>query len=95
MFDKIFLAEFIGTFFFLSIILMSGIALPIGIGLIAALYLVAPISGGHLNPAVSTMFYLNGTLDSKGLARNILAQLLGAYCAYKYYKYNQTNIQRA
>jgi aquaporin Z len=94
MIDKIFLAEFIGTFFFLSIILMSGTALPIGIGLIAALYLVAPISGGHLNPAVSSMFYLNGTLDSNGLARNIIAQLLGAFCAYKYYQYNQSSISK-
>jgi len=92
MIDKQFIAEFFGTFFFLSVILMSGMALPIGIGLIAALYLVAPISGGHLNPAVSAMFYMNGGLDKDGLIRNVIAQLLGAYAAYKYYKYNSINV---
>jgi len=91
MLDKQFIAEFLGTFIFLSVILTAKQALPIGIALIACIYFSANISGGHLNPAVSTMFWFSGELSTDRLMKNVVAQMLGAYVAYKYYLYNNAN----
>ena len=56
------LVEFLGGFIFFSVILRYGEALPIAIALAAAIYFGGPISGGHFNPAVSLMMFLNGQL---------------------------------
>jgi glycerol uptake facilitator-like aquaporin len=87
-----YIAEFIGTFFFLSIILnsikkntgMSSIPIAIGIGLIAAIILAGPTSGAHLNPVVSLVSYLNNNLSQTELIYYIIAQCAGAVAA-KYY----------
>ena len=85
-----YIAEFIGTFIFLSVILNavavgSGLAaiapLAIGIGLIAAICFGGSISGGHFNPAVSAMMVLNGSLPSTDFIPYVAAQLLGAIAA--------------
>ena len=77
------LVELIGTFVFLSVILKSGEAIPIAIALAAAIYLG---SGGHFNPAVSLMQFLNKKLSSTDLILYVGAQLLGAVIALAYYK---------
>lgn len=96
MFDK-FLAETIGTFIFLAVIITSGHAtsrcsdaltwIKIGLALSVSILLVGFISGGHLNPAVSFMFYLNNDIQIEGLAVYIIGQLCGATLAFFYYKY--------
>lgn len=96
MLDKFF-AELIGTFVFLAVIITSGHAtsraadaltwLKIGLALSVAILLVAFISGGHLNPAVSFMLYLNNDLKLEGLIIYVVAQLFGASLAYFYYKF--------
>ena len=84
--------EFLGTFIFLSVILIAvnmnvkWAALPIGIALITMIFFGGAISGGHFNPAVSTMFYLNKSLPLTDLAGYIVMQLLGAACALQYQK---------
>jgi aquaporin Z len=45
------------------------------------------ISGGHFNPAVSVMFFLNNELKMNELFVYIVAQLLGAVLAMITYKY--------
>ena len=86
------IAEFIGTFVFISVILHTtnlGNLQPIavGIGLIASLYFVASISGGHLNPAITITKWLGErTMQSKDALMHIGAHGLGGLCAWWFYK---------
>ena len=88
-----YIAELVGTFFFISIILnalkkntgMSSTPAAIGIGLIAAIILVGPVSGAHLNPAVSFVSYLNNSLTQNELMMYVVAQLAGALAAKQYF----------
>ena len=54
MFQKL-LVEFLGTLFFLYVILATGNALAIGLALAVAIMVGGKISGGHFNPAVTVM----------------------------------------
>ena len=95
---KKFIAELIGTFFFLGVIIVSVAGkslsiyekaenwLKIGLALSVAILLVGNISGSHLNPAVSLMFYLHKDLSFEELMIYILAQLIGAFLAFTMYK---------
>jgi aquaporin Z len=76
-----YLVEFIGTFFFLSVILSQGQAIPIAIALAGAIFFGGAISGGHFNPAVSVLMNLAGSLSLKDLVGYIVSQLAGAYLA--------------
>ena len=49
-----FLVEFLGTLFFLYVILATGNALAIGAALAIAILVGGAISGGNFNPAVRT-----------------------------------------
>lgn len=79
-------AEFIGTFFFLSIIVnvvndsTLGV-IAIAVGLLAAIYMVGGVSGGHFNPAVSFMMFLKGKLPADMTILYIIAQIIGALSA--------------
>lgn len=83
MFDL--LVEFIGTFVFLSIILTVGQPIPIVVGLLAAIYFGGNISGGHFNPAVSTMFLVKGNIGVEKYFGYVLAQVLGGLLALMFY----------
>jgi glycerol uptake facilitator-like aquaporin len=50
-----------------------------GAGLYALISMVGPISGAHLNPVVSAVSALQGTLPKRNCAVYILAQLGGAF----------------
>ena len=83
-------AEFIGTLLFVLVGAGSvvanvsgpagslGIALAHGIGLSVLVTIMMPISGGHLNPAVSIALWVGNVIDAKTLGRYVAAQLLGA-----------------
>ena len=82
-------AEFIGTALFVlvgagSVIVSQGgasglaIALANGIGLAVVVTIMLPISGGHINPAVSFALWLGKQIDAITLGKYVLAQLLGA-----------------
>jgi len=83
---KALVAEFIGTLFFLSIILNvvndSSIGvIAIAVGLLAAIYMVGGVSGGHFNPAVSVMMFMKGNLPADMTILYIIAQIIGALSA--------------
>lgn len=85
-----YVTEFIGTFIFLSVILNAiknpqVAALMIGLGLTAVILFGGAISGGHYNPAVSVLMYLNGKLSRNDLIPYISSQLLGAIAAKYFY----------
>jgi aquaporin Z len=79
-------AEYLGTFFFLSIILHAvndttvGVV-AIAVGLLAAIYFAGNVSGGHFNPAVSIMMYLKGHLPIDMTILYIIAQIIGGISA--------------
>jgi aquaporin Z len=85
---KKYLAEFIGTFTLVLIgcgtavvagksVGILGIAFAFGFALIAMAYGIGPISGCHINPAVSLGVYTAGRMSGKDLVGYIVAQLLG------------------
>ena len=80
--------EFIGTFIFISVILTTGAAIPIGISLTAVIFFGSNVSGAHFNPAVSLVMYLKGKLDAVNLSGYVSAQLLGGVAAYYFNKVN-------
>ncbi len=85
-----YVAEFLGTFFFLSVILAATAKnalapaltpVMIVIGLLAAIVVAGPISGANLNPAVSVMLALNKSLPTSDLLPYIGSQVLAALAA--------------
>lgn len=82
-----YLAEYLATFFFILVILVSqGHPVMIGAALALSIFLIAGLSGGHLNPAVSITMWMNQKLQTAELLQYIVAQLLGGASAYYAYK---------
>ena len=75
------LAEFIGTFFLVFTIALSGNPLAIGIVLMIMIYAFGPLSGGHFNPAVTIGVLLNKEINTNLALKYIVAQLLGSLSA--------------
>jgi aquaporin Z len=86
-------AEFIGTFWLVlggtgSAVLAAtfpgvgigllGVSLAFGLTVLTMVYTIGPISGCHLNPAVSIGLWAGGRFEAKELAPYIIAQVLGA-----------------
>ncbi len=89
---KKYVAEFIGTF---TLVLFGcgtavvsgqavghlGIAFAFGFALLAMCYGIGPVSGCHVNPAVSLGVFAAGRMSGKDLGGYIVAQLLGGIVA--------------
>ena len=80
------LAEFLGTFFFCAVALLSGNPLAAALALAALTYALGYISGGHFNPAVSVAVWMRGQLDRGEMLRYLAAQALGAVSGFLLYK---------
>ncbi len=93
---KKYLAEVLGTFLLVFIgtasVVLGGLgsALPVaqeaiglafGIGVIAAAYAVGPISGAHLNPAVTLGAFLAGRMPASDVVPYFIAQIIGGILA--------------
>jgi aquaporin Z len=92
---KKYFAELVGTFFLVffgvgtavitggvpGLVGIVGIALAFGLGLIAAAYAIGPISGCHINPAVSVGAFVAGRLSFKDLIGYWVGQFVGATLA--------------
>jgi aquaporin Z len=81
-----YVAEFLGTLFFLYVILATGKPIPIGLALIAAIIVLGSFSGGNFNPAVSVMMTAAGKLPASDLLPYIVAQVAGGLVALELYK---------
>lgn len=57
------------------------ICLSFGIGVTIAILLFGPISGAHINPAVSIAFYRHGDLEKNAVLPYVCAQIIGALIA--------------
>ena len=89
---KRYVAEFIGTFVLVfggcgSAVLAggkigyAGIALAFGLSLLAMVYAIGPISGCHINPAVTLGLLISRKMDRRFAAGYIVAQILGGIVA--------------
>jgi aquaporin Z len=81
-----YVVELIGTFIFLSVILITGQAIPIGITLAAMIYWGGKISGGAFNPAVTLALYLNKKLNTIQFVGYLIAQFIAAVFAFYFFK---------
>lgn len=81
-----YLAEFLGTLFFVYIVLATGNAIAIGAALAIAVMIAGTISGGHINPAVSVAMVAAGKMSSSDLLPYILAQIAGGMVALELFK---------
>lgn len=93
---KTYIAEVLGTFLLVFLGTASvvtggfggalplgqeGIGLAFGIGVICAAYAIGPISGAHLNPAVTIGVWLAGRMPASQVAGYIIAQVIGGILA--------------
>jgi aquaporin Z len=89
---KKYFAELVGTFFLVFFgvgtavvagdkVGIVGIAFAFGLGLIAAAYGIGPISGCHINPAVSAGAWVAGRLKTMDLIGYWVGQFIGATLA--------------
>jgi aquaporin Z len=89
-----YLAELVGTFLFMTIgyssVAAFGVAdvpgllvvpFAFGFGLLAAIFAVGHISGGHFNPAVTVAAVLDKRTETTDAIGYILAQVIGAIAA--------------
>jgi len=81
-----YLVEFLGTTFFIFVIISIGHPIAIGAALTLAILLGGKISGGHFNPAVSVAMTIAGKLKTTDLMMYVLAQVAGGTVAYQLYK---------
>ena len=85
-----FTAELIGTFILVffgcgaavlagfDVVGQLGIALAFGLAIVAIAYGVGPVSGGHVNPAVSLAVFIAGRMSAREMGLYWLAQIIGA-----------------
>lgn len=81
-----YILEFLGTLFFVYVILATGNPLAIGAALALAMLLTRNVSGGHINPAVSITMAAAGKLPIADLIPYCIAQILGGLVALEVYK---------
>jgi len=84
------IAEFIGTFIFITSIFVSSktfsdtysafVPFAVAFGLLTSLFIAAPISGGHLNPAITVAAMFNDHTHIGKYCIYIAMQLIAACC---------------
>ncbi len=57
---------------------LLGISFAFGLSVVAMAYAIGPISGCHINPAISVAMLIAGKLSAKDTAGYIIAQIIGA-----------------
>ncbi|HLU35412.1 MAG TPA: aquaporin Z [Thermomicrobiales bacterium] len=58
-----------------------GVSIAFGLSLLAMVYAIGPISGCHINPAVTLGLLLTGKIGSRSAAGYVVAQVIGAIVA--------------
>lgn len=80
-----YIIEFIGTFFLVLTIALTGNPIAIGAVLIAMVYMGGYISGAHYNPAVTLAVFLRGLIGPVPALLYMFFQILGALAAAAVY----------
>jgi glycerol uptake facilitator-like aquaporin len=85
-----YLVEFLGSTFFVYIILTTGNPLAIGAALALVILLTMNVSGGYVNPAVTIAMVSAGKLPTNDIVPYCVAQIFGALVALEIYKRYKT-----
>jgi aquaporin Z len=87
-----YIIEFIGTFFLVIAIGLTGNPLAIGAMLMVMVYMGGSISGAQYNPAVSLALMIRGKMEAKETFIFMLIQIIGATAAslFIYLLYGKT-----
>ena len=86
-----YLNEALGMFVFVAIIMFTGNLYLIPIALLIGIVIAQMGSQGHLNPCVTAVKWLDLKVDNTEAMYYIVAQLVGAVCAYYWVKNTQLN----
>ena len=81
------IAEFLGTLFFLFVVLATGKVVPIGLALMVSIYLLNAYTSGMFNPAIAIMMTMAGKLPSEQLLPIIISEILGGLAALEIYRH--------
>lgn len=80
MFTKL-ITEFVGVFFLVLVIALTGNPVAIGFGLMVLVYMGGHISGAHYNPAISFGAWLSKAISTKTMLLYWFVQMIGAVVA--------------
>lgn len=81
-----YLVEFLGSIFFIYVVLATGNALAIGAAFALVVLLTKNISGGHINPAITITMAAAGQIANIEIIPYCIAQILGGLVALELYK---------
>ena len=81
-----YVCEFLGTMFLLYVLIATGKPLAVAAALLVTMLFVGPISGSHLNPAVTIMMASAGKLPMSDVLPYMLAQIAGGLSDLELYK---------
>jgi|LauGreDrversion4_2_1035121.scaffolds.fasta_scaffold582093_2 glycerol uptake facilitator-like aquaporin len=81
---KEYIAEAIGSFVFFSIILTKNEPIFIAVGFLIGILIASIASQAHLNPAITTMAYMNGDMTGEVSVGYVASQLVGAIMAVQW-----------
>jgi len=81
------LSEFAGTSVLIGTIAFSGETLWIIVAFALAVFITGPISGGHINPAVTLWAYLSHKITYTKALHNVAGQLAAAVFVFGLHKY--------
>jgi aquaporin Z len=76
-----YITEFIGTFFLVLTVGLTGNPVAIGAVLMVMIYMGGNISGGHYNPSVTLGVLIRGKINMKDAAMYWIVQFIGAFVA--------------
>jgi glycerol uptake facilitator-like aquaporin len=87
-----FIGELLGTFVFISVILLTASqvygAFSIGLALTIGILLVSKLSLGALNPAVAIALWAKGAIKATTAIIYILAEVIGGLLAVLWWNYS-------
>lgn len=81
-----YLVEFLGSMFFIFIVLTTGNPLAMGAAFTLAVLVTQNISGGYIVPSVAIVMASVGVLDPTELLPYCLVQIFGGLVALEIYK---------
>ena len=83
-----FASEFLGTFLLVFMVFASGgNAVVLGLTLTFIVLMIGNITGGLVNPAITTAMYFSGSLSFNELISSIIIQMVAGASAVVGYKY--------
>ncbi len=88
---QVYLNEALGSCVFFLMVLATGDPVMIAVGLLIGILIASMSSQAHLNPAITSMMYLDGKVTGNEALWYIGAQLVGAVIALQWY--NRTNLK--